>query len=510
MELHCPVHVVKVGEKNNTAAAASSYIARNIVVGHDGRIHDYSKKLGFVAGGFCWPEGSPERWKDDPRSLWAEQDFIDYEKSTRRGPKSELYRSGRIGLPWDIPYEKAAELAEEFFEPLRKKGMVIQWAIHDEVDPVTKKRNYHMHWIACMREVTPDGFGKKNRSWNKYNGGMNIPEEIRPHVAGILNRELEALGVELRVEHESFEARGIDRIPQIHMGPTATALEEDRVNTAGEITREGIDSRNGERKRYIEFLNQMHAENLSAAIVEAKAQGLDSAILGAARQRDVNDASKYGIYRDWDALFAMLKDARRSKAAFRTEIKKLDKIAGAYARMNEAATDEEREKERSYITWAGCDPDDDTWLEQIRMMQHEARIGIRQMEEMEKMLLTSKELYKAHNKVVYTARKVYWDEYRIERDKRGIEYCDRRLESIRGYKDYLMSQITLMDVILQTDEWKEYLATSAELSKAEDELLEKKAQYMVDKIWAKKDLRKDKKAAREAVKNEKATRKQHR
>lgn len=502
MELHCSVDVIKVGEKGNTAAAASAYIACDQTVGHDGREHNYVNKPGLVAGGFLLPENVPQRWRQDPSSMWAEQDLIDYTKSTRRGPRSELYRAGRIGLPWDISHERAAELADELLEPLREKGMCVQWAIHDVVE--NGKRNYHMHWMAAMREATPEGFGKKCREWNKYNGGLNIPEMLRPHVAGILNRELEDLGSDLRVEHESFEKRGIDKIPQAHMGAAATALEKERTGKNGKLSRPAIDTRKGDRQRYIEWLNQIHGENLRS--VEAKDVGL-AAVMGAAEAvRDRNS----GAYKDWDAIFTVLKDCRRCRAALKGEIKKLDKITSAYARLKEAETEEERLKERSYIAWAGCDPEDQEWIQTIRKMQHEARIGIREMDAMENLLLDSKDLFKAHNKAVYTANKAAWDAYSVDRHENGIAYCDRRLESLKSYRDYLTRSISIWDILFRTEEWEAYCETMRELEEQEKKLWEDRWRHKQELKQARKDLKEHKKAAKEAAKDEKQAVRQYR
>lgn len=500
MELHCPVHVVKVGEKNNTAAAASAYIARNQTQGHDGRQHDYSYKSGFIDGGFLFPDNVPERWKEDPQKLWAEQDYLDYEKSTRRGPNSELYRSGRIGIPWDAGYDGARKVVEEALEPLRERGMVIQWALHDEIDPETKKRNLHVHWMAAMREVTPEGFGKKNRDWNKYNGGLNIPKLIRPIVADVLNRELQTIGSDVKVEHESFEARGIDKIPQVHMGPAASALEKNRYKKNGELQRAAIKTEKGNRNRYIKWLNQIHAENLKEVetALEAKSVGLDAVIQNTKVQLDGNQA-----FKDWDALFAMVRDTRRCRAALQGEIKKLDKILGAYARMDEAETEEDREKERRYIAWAGCDPDDIGWKQVIQDMQHEARLGIKEMDLTEEYLMSSKELLKAHNKVVYTAKKESWDIYLANRHLNGIAYCENRLESIDSYKDYLTRNISIFDWIFRTAAWDEHCEEMRRLRELEDELRNERWQHKAELKQAKKDAKIHKAEAKQAAREEK-------
>lgn len=441
LELHCSVEVVNVGEKGNTAAAAAAYISCSQIEGHDGRIHDYTHKSGLVDSGILLPDGAPERWHVDPSTIWAEQDYLDYEKSTRRGPKSELYRSGNIGLPWEISYQRAGELAEEILEPLREKGMVIQWAIHDTHE--NGKRNFHIHWMAAMREVTPEGFGKKNRAWNKYNGGLNIPDLLRPRVAEIFNRELEKIDSDLRVEHESFAARGIDRIPTKHVGPAAAAME-----------RKGIKTRKGSQRKYIEWLNQIHAENLRQVEAQTQSGNLDDLISGARAQQGGNE-----VFKDWDALFAMLRDARRSRAAMNSELGRLGKIVSAYEEGNEG-----------YLRWAGCDPESESQKGAIKAMQDELRLKIKEMDVTEAFLLDSKELFKAHNKAIYTAKKEAWEQWQADRNKRSIEYCMRRINSLERYVSYLERSLSLIDVLFETRHYQEYRQKKDELQRKRFEL----------------------------------------
>ena len=371
-------------------------------------------------------------------------------------------------------------MAEEILEPLRAKGMVVQWAIHDvEEDGV---RNFHLHWMASMREASKDGFGKKNRAWNKYNGGLNIPELLRPRVAAILNRELEAVDSECRYEYESFEKRNIDKIPQRHMGPAATALE-----------RKGIKTVNGNRNRYIEWLNQIHAENLRQVETQTQSGRLEDLIAGARAQQGGNEA-----FKNWDALFAMLRDTRRCRAAMNSELGKLGKVISAYEEGNE-----------SYLRWAGCDPESESQKMAIQMMQNELRIKIKEMDVTETFLLDSKELYKAHNKAVYTAKKASWDQYQIDRNKRGMAYCERRLESIQSYMDYLKRSISLSDIIFNTQEYKDYCETMADLERQQRQLREDYARNRANLKQAKKDIKTHEKEAKAAKREEKKLRREH-
>lgn len=472
MELHCSIKVVRAGEKGNTAAAAASYISCDKTIGYDGKVNDYRNKPGFIAGDILLPDEAPQRWREDPSTIWAEQDYLDYEKSTRRGPKSELYRAGDIGLPWDLTDEQCVGIMDEVGELLRQKGMVVQWAIHDVMEDGV--RNRHGHIMMSMRSCSSEGFGNKNRAWNKYNGGLNIPEYLRPKVAEILNRELEIAGSDERVEYKSFAERDVDRIPQKHVGTAATAME-----------RKGKKTDRGDNKRYIDWLNGIHAENLQE--IEQKTQRLDI-LIGAAE----NTRTGTTAYKDWDALFAMLRDVRRSKAAVAGELRRLDKIIAAY-----------ENGDTKYLYGIGCNPDVPTHELTVKYMRDEMRARATELGFAESLILTNKDLLKAHNRVVYTSNKVAWDEYRLKRNQSSVAYLSQRMDRLEQYIQYLQRSIGLIDILFNTEAYKDYCATMADLERQRRELRAQYDRTRAELKQGKKDIKEHKKEAREAAREEK-------
>ncbi len=87
-------------------------------------------------------------------------------------------------------------------------GMIADINIH------TKKDNPHAHILLTTREVSENGFGKKVRSWNATSKLLTWREEW----AKIQNQKLLIHGHDIQVDHRSFEDRGIDLIPQMHLG----------------------------------------------------------------------------------------------------------------------------------------------------------------------------------------------------------------------------------------------------------------------------------------------------
>jgi hypothetical protein len=217
---------------------------------------------------------------------------------------------------------------------------------------------------------------------------------------------------------------------------------------------------------------------------------LEDLIAGARAQEDGAE-----VFKGWEALFAMLRDTRRCRAAINRELGKLGKVASAFEEGNEG-----------YLRWAGCDPNSESQRLLIQTMQNELRIQIKQMDITETWLLDSKDLYKAHNRAVYTARKAAWDQYQIDRNKRGMAYCAQRLESINSYMNYLTRSISLFDVIFETKEYWDYRNKMDSLRAQQAKLQQDYARNRANLQQAKQDLKEHRKDARQALKDEKRTR----
>jgi hypothetical protein len=72
---------------------------------------------------------------------------------------------------------------------------------------------------------------------------------LREAWADTANRHLKAAGLDIRIDHRSLEARGIDREPEPKQGPLSTKIErEGRESRAGAERRE-VQARNAERAR---------------------------------------------------------------------------------------------------------------------------------------------------------------------------------------------------------------------------------------------------------------------
>lgn len=474
MELYLSPKVVGKGPKGRTACGSSAYRSCDRIVDNAGNVHDYRNKGGYVTGGIELPEGASEDLRNR-QTLWSRHEARDIRKD------AELFREITLALSNEFDYAAAERVVRSLASKLTDKGMCVQWDIHDTTK--NGQRNLHAHMMVTMRELQPDGtFGNKNRSWNKYNGGLNIADLLRPEAARLMNEELAKIGSSDRVEHESFAARGVDKIPTKHVGPIATAME-----------RKGTKTYKGNQNRYIDFLNRIHAENLRQVETQLQSGKVEDLIAGARAQKDGAE-----VFKDWDALFAMLRDTRRCRAAMSSELKKLEKIFDAYEKRNV-----------DYLQWAGYDPESEFQKLTVRTMVNELRIRIKETDFTETLLLDSKEIYKAHNKAVYASRKADYDLWRIERNKRGMDYCMRRLDSIDRYMVHLNRSITVLDALLETPEYEEYRKIMKDLQQQRTQLRADYVRKRDELKQAKKDLKVHQKEVKTAVHEEKKVRKEH-
>jgi hypothetical protein len=169
---------------------------------------------------------------------------------------SMLAREVRVALPRELTLVEQIILLRRYVTAdFVEQGMIADIAIHDKKDG-----NPHAHILLSVRDVTEKGFGDKNREWDDFKNA-NI---WRREWANILNREFKRKGLEIRVSHESYAARGIKRKPTLHLGYKVKeferqGIETDRSNINRDIIRENQE-RAAKNKRLQELELQWELE----------------------------------------------------------------------------------------------------------------------------------------------------------------------------------------------------------------------------------------------------------
>lgn len=111
---------------------------------------------------------------------------------------------------------------------VERYGVVVDTALHSPVegdghDP----RNHHAHLLFTTREVTKEGLGKKTRILDDKEQGPHEIELIRDVWEALANAALRQAGYsDMQIDKRTLEDQGIDRIPQIHVGPEAKGADK--------------------------------------------------------------------------------------------------------------------------------------------------------------------------------------------------------------------------------------------------------------------------------------------
>lgn len=214
----------RTGQRSSRSvvAAAAYRSGEKLIDEQTGEVKFYGRKVQPETM-ILAPENAP-KWVYNRQSLWNE-----VEKSERR-INSRLAREVLVALPKELNAEQQKELVESYVkEQFVALGMIADVAIHRD-----DENNPHAHILLTTREITPDGFGEKNRDWNKKEALTKWREEW----ANYANRALEKANIQERISHLSNEARGLEYLPQVHMGHKAHALEKKGIRTrVGDINR---------------------------------------------------------------------------------------------------------------------------------------------------------------------------------------------------------------------------------------------------------------------------------
>lgn len=144
-------------------------------------------------------------------------------------------------MPDELSETESKELTLKFARHLvNKYGVAADVTIHV---PHVKgaSRNRHAHILTTTRKINPDGsLSEKTRILDDKK--TKEVERIRETWAYLANEALARADKSERISHKSLEAQGVERMPTIHLGPAATAMERRGIKTErGEYNREVLE-----------------------------------------------------------------------------------------------------------------------------------------------------------------------------------------------------------------------------------------------------------------------------
>ena len=278
----------------------------------------------------CWkyPHSSPARvkWVEvmlppnapkayaDPQTLWNAVD------AAETSVNAQTARSMLFALPRELTDEQNLALVRDFCQKeFVDKGMVCNFFYHDKDDG-----NPHVHIMLTLRAMDENGkwlpkskniyvldengnrIRASNGSWKRIKvdtvdwNERKYGEIWRQDWAAAQNAALEAAGRMERVDMRSLERQGVeDRLPQKHLGPTASALE-----------RKGVSSERGDENRKIISVNKMLASLQKT--VRGIGAWLDELRKAVSRQQIIESPDDYPLSDVITAYLDMRKDGRET------------------------------------------------------------------------------------------------------------------------------------------------------------------------------------------------------
>jgi hypothetical protein len=214
-QYHFAAKIIQRSRGQSAVASAAYRAGKRMEDERLGKTFDFRRHLGVVYTDILAPANAPD-WMHDRAQLWNA-----VEKAEKR-KDSQLARSLDIALPHELSLDLNIELLRGFVqEQWVDKGMIADIAIHLP-GRTGDIRNVHAHIALTTREITGDGFGRKERDWNAKDELLGWRKAWADHANRILERE----GFEERIDHRSLVDQGIDREPTTHVGPAAKEMEQ--------------------------------------------------------------------------------------------------------------------------------------------------------------------------------------------------------------------------------------------------------------------------------------------
>ena len=297
---HCSIKIVSRGKGKSAVAAAAYRSGEKLTNEWDGLTHDYTKKGGVVHSEILLPAHAPPAFSDRS-TLWNSVELS--EKSNN----AQLAREVEIALPVELSREEQTRLVREYCSSqFVSKGMIADFNLHD-----TGGGNPHAHILLTMRPLDEKGAwlpkSKKEYVLDENGEKIRLPsgryktrkvdlvdwnnrenaEVWRRAWADLANDFLAQNNRPERIDHRSYERQGIDQLPTVHVGVSATQMEKKGIVTErGELNR-NIKAANRilrEIRRLVRGIKDWIAElkerkaALLEALTEARAQASEPTI----------------------------------------------------------------------------------------------------------------------------------------------------------------------------------------------------------------------------------------
>ncbi|EJX4926799.1 MobA/MobL family protein [Salmonella enterica] len=190
---HLDFKIVKRSEGRSSVAKAAYHARCRITDERTGDTYDYSRRTDLYGHFILAPVNAPQHIVKDSTALWNEVESVE------RQSNGQTARYFDVAIPAELNNDDKKKLVLEYCQKnFVEKGMIADIAFHD-----LDSDNPHAHVMLTLKTIGPEGFGKKERSWN--NRKMSVL--WRESWASMANSYLVAAGSSERIDHRSLQAQ---------------------------------------------------------------------------------------------------------------------------------------------------------------------------------------------------------------------------------------------------------------------------------------------------------------
>ena len=253
---HLSVTQTKRSAGQSAIASAAYRAGERLYSEYYGEYSDYTRKGGVICSDILLPPHAPPEYADR-QTLWNAVE------KAERGKNAQLAYSFDIALQNEFSLEENIALARQFLlEQFVSRGMVVDFAVHQPDKEDGGILNPHFHVLCPIRPIEQNGkWGlKQHRVYELDEDGNRIRDQNGEYVfsavsttdwgspetlehwrqtwAELCNAKFAEKGLDVRIDHRSYERQGVDLLPTVHEGATVRAMEKKGIRTEkGEFNR---------------------------------------------------------------------------------------------------------------------------------------------------------------------------------------------------------------------------------------------------------------------------------
>ena len=262
---HLSVTQTKRSAGQSAIASAAYRAGERLYSEYYGEYSDYTRKGGVICSNILLPSHAPPEYADR-QTLWNAVE------KAERGKNAQLAYSFDIALQNEFSLEENIALARQFLlENFVSRGMVVDFAVHQPDREDGGIPNPHFHVLCPIRPIEQNGkWGLKQRRVYELDedgnrirdangkfvfnavpttdwGSPETLEHWRQTWAELCNAKFAEKGLDVRIDHRSYERQGVELLPTVHEGATVRAMEK-----------KGIRTEKGEFNRWIKATNGVY------------------------------------------------------------------------------------------------------------------------------------------------------------------------------------------------------------------------------------------------------------